>query len=1251
MPTTSAITILHLSDLQFGKSTDAFPSLQGSLLVDDLAKLKSATPLHPQLIVVSGDLSRSGSPKEFENARHFLERLTTLLKLTPDRVVLVPGNHDVNRMACQAYFNACSANDEKPVPPFSPKWKNYDDMCRRFYQDSARVYESPWHWVEIPDLKVVVAPLNSTLAEIHAIDTSDPLYDELIGSGEFGHFGWLGGEQLRWFSEKLAKAKEQQWVRIGVVHHYQQDFRNSGGLRDADSLRETLGSYVNLLIHGHVHTTRPFYQDGWIDSKVWMSKRAPCLSMPHPGFEVASNASDKGFTQYQVVQIERHRLRQWTRRLFSEPQSWTSEYYGPEISSSELEIELEAVEATFPKTVEKRDLFDRFLSAYQMVLELFGAEWITNVDRTMMSGSFFHCPGEETVERSILNARLQKLSLLATRHQFGAAELTSSLSMLLQSARKPDRKKNKRDRINRTPPLGPLVPQALVSACADGNCVLYVGGGLVYMSGSPSWRDVLTGVIDYAETQSSNQASTAGADSTTITDDFHTRWDPLRPLVAAGTSLPYVAELIAARLPRETLAVAVAAALGKATVVRPVIYNVLDDVPFSGIIDANWDRVFAEGYIAKHFVMLTPSNREQFAPLLRDKLPFYLRLWGSPEQSDSFVFTPEELRRAMYENDSLSRFVTSIVFSKTLLFLGSSVEGVEQFLSTIRIQSMPGRHHFAVVTRIVGAEMEIWAERFATKYGVTLIFADDARTDSGRHQLTAFAEDLRDRVRERNKKIRALDALEKSLENAIGLSPASIASTSVSATTLHRVVLENIGPFTHLDLPLNDQWNVILGNNGCGKSTLLKAVALGLCGDDEQASRAGMSLLRDNAASGFIELRIDNDVYRTELYRDGAHVRIKSPQLTPLQAGRWVVLGFPTLRGVSTANSRGPSSDGGVSPNPVVGDLLPLLVGGVDTRADSLKQWLINLIVRSKPGDLTDRGFADYSRHLRETFFEVLADLTPSLHWKFDHLDEQTWQLFFKTADGIVPIEQLSQGTSAVFSWVGTLLQRMYQIHRGISQLQNEHLRSKSLSEIQLFQHFYWLNTDRPQNMPALVLVDEVDTHMHPEWQYMLVPLLKEHFPRLQVLATSHSPLVAGNMESKELIRLRRADPTGAVEVVPLHDSIEGWRADQILTSPAFGLDTTRNIATRKLHDRYRELAARDNLETAEQFELESLANSLKIRLSSAPERAEAKEAYEMIRLAFQTRLQSLSVEHRQLLLNEIYVQVQEAITGSARPQ
>ena len=112
------ITILHLSDIQFGKnhrferhpltSDETFDTLL-SRLIDDSEVLKKTADLIPDILIATGDLAETGLPSEFDDVVHFMNGLSDHLNLSHDRVVLLPGNHDINRDACAAYFSNCSA--------------------------------------------------------------------------------------------------------------------------------------------------------------------------------------------------------------------------------------------------------------------------------------------------------------------------------------------------------------------------------------------------------------------------------------------------------------------------------------------------------------------------------------------------------------------------------------------------------------------------------------------------------------------------------------------------------------------------------------------------------------------------------------------------------------------------------------------------------------------------------------------------------------------------------------------------------------------------------------------------------------------------------------------------------------------------------------------------------------------------------------------------------------------------------------
>ena len=84
------------------------------------------------------------------------------------------------------------------------------------------------------------------------------------------------------------------------------------------------------------------------------------------------------------------------------------------------------------------------------------------------------------------------------------------------------------------------------------------------------------------------------------------------------------------------------------------------------------------------------------------------------------------------------------------------------------------------------------------------------------------------------------------------------------------------------------------------------------------------------------------------------------------------------------------------------------------------------------------------------------------------------------------------------------------------------------------------------ERQPAILLIDEIENHLHPTWQRRVIPALLDHFPGLQIFATTHSPfVVAGRKEGQ--VHLLHRDENGVVSATTNTENIEGWTADEIL--------------------------------------------------------------------------------------------------------
>jgi WD40 repeat protein/uncharacterized protein YjbI with pentapeptide repeats/3',5'-cyclic AMP phosphodiesterase CpdA len=304
--------VLHASDLQFGKH-HRFADPAGGFdtllrrLCDDLDVLARDHGLAPDVVALTGDLAEWGMRSEFEQVAVFCEQLRDHLKLAPDRLLVVPGNHDINRKLCSAYFDRCAGDDEEPRPPYWPKWEHYVGLFQRLYRDVERyrfTQLEPWTLFEISSLQLVVAGLNSTIHESHR---------------DADHHGFVGEPQLRWFAERLADHERRGWLRLGMVHHnaVRRAAIDDENLKDADDLRDILGDPLHLILHGHTH-------EGRVEM---LGPALPVLSTGSAAVARDQRPGPPGLpgevpNQYQLVRLTRHGLWHATRQYTHERKRW-----------------------------------------------------------------------------------------------------------------------------------------------------------------------------------------------------------------------------------------------------------------------------------------------------------------------------------------------------------------------------------------------------------------------------------------------------------------------------------------------------------------------------------------------------------------------------------------------------------------------------------------------------------------------------------------------------------------------------------------------------------------------------------------------------------------------------------------------------------------------------------------------------------------------------------------------------------------
>jgi energy-coupling factor transporter ATP-binding protein EcfA2 len=191
----------------------------------------------------------------------------------------------------------------------------------------------------------------------------------------------------------------------------------------------------------------------------------------------------------------------------------------------------------------------------------------------------------------------------------------------------------------------------------------------------------------------------------------------------------------------------------------------------------------------------------------------------------------------------------------------------------------------------------------------------------------------------------------------------------------------------------------------------------------------------------------------------------------------------------------------------------------------------------------------------------------------------------FVTPYGVVPLSGLSLGYQTTIAWITDLAIRLYDRYP---------------------------DSPDPLAEPAIVLIDEIDLHLHPHWQRRLIEDLTPHFPKVQFIATAHSPLMVQATTAANLAVLQQKDGQVVIENEPYF--VKNWRVDQILTSDLFGLASARNPCIEGLITERNNLLDKLKRTPKEEKRLRELEHEL----DNMPiaERREDQEAMDFIRHA-----------------------------------
>lgn len=424
------------------------------------------------------------------------------------------------------------------------------------------------------------------------------------------------------------------------------------------------------------------------------------------------------------------------------------------------------------------------------------------------------------------------------------------------------------------------------------------------------------------------------------------------------------------------------------------------------------------------------------------------------------------------------------------------------------------------------------------------------------------------------------------------------------------VTIRNVRGFKEVDLDFTRPdgslagWTVLAGRNGSGKSSLLRLMALTVYGTVQTAQLHGNigSWLREGATEGSSSVSLILD--RTEVNGSGSpstvdwnvgwlegfdgsrlEYDVEPPSNEAIrQRQRYFLAGYGPYRRLIGSTEGAQSLMAGTGP---VARIVTLF--REDASLFESVTWLREIYLRR-----LEKG--EPWLKLEDSVFALLNDGLLPNGAKVEKIDSEG--LWVSQQGARLPLTELSDGYRTTAALVMDMIRSL---HQCFGELRIQKAKDEEGRYLRVLHE-------------GVVLIDEVDLHLHVSWQKRIGFWLKRHFPNIQFIVTTHSPFVCQAADPGGLIRLPAPGEDRPAEHVSedLYNTVINGSLDEAVLTDLFGLETPYSEETEKLRERVAELEARlqsGEATPAEESEFDQLSARLPQTLPTAVEQALRKLA------------------------------------------